>query len=216
MTIRVLLCDDHTILRDGLRNLLNAEPDIEVVGEAADGHQALELIETLHPDVTIMDINMPGLNGVDTVERLTARDPNLRILMLTMYNHDEYLYRTIRAGARGYLLKDSPVGEVIEAIRKVMTGGSALAPDMTDKLKQSSYRDQPSESHEESADKLSPREQEVLDLVVNGLSNKEIAEKLFITETTVKLHVTNIYRKLGVKSRSQAILKAVKDKLVRL
>ncbi|MGB8955697.1 MAG: response regulator transcription factor [Tumebacillaceae bacterium] len=212
MTIRVLLCDDHTILRDGLRNLLNAEPDIEVVGEAADGQQALELIEELQPDVTIMDINMPGLNGVDTVERLTARDPNLRILMLTMYDHDEYLFRTIRAGARGYLLKDSPVSEVIDAIRKVMTGGSVLHPDLTNKLLES-CRD-PNAEQEEPADKLSPREQEVLAAVVNGLANKEIAEQLFITETTVKLHVTNIYRKLGVKSRSQAIMKAVKEKLV--
>ena len=213
MTIRVLLCDDHTILRDGLRNLLNAEPDIEVVGEAADGQQAIELIEELQPDVTIMDINMPGLNGVDAVERLTARDPNLRILMLTMYNHDEYLFRTIRAGARGYLLKDSPVSEVIEAIRKVMTGGSVLHPELTNKLLES-YRGQTAEP-EEHADKLSSREQQVLAAVVNGLSNKEIAEQLFITETTVKLHVTNIYRKLGVKSRSQAIMKAVKEKLVR-
>ncbi|TCP58172.1 LuxR family two component transcriptional regulator [Tumebacillus sp. BK434] len=209
MTVRVVLCDDHTILRDGLRNLLNSEDDLEVVGEAADGKQAIELVERLQPDVVIMDINMPCLGGVEAVERLTANDPNLRILILTMFNQDEYLFRTMQAGACGYLLKDSPISEVIDAIRTVMQGGSVLHPDQTRKLL-ASYR----EKDKPDGEKLSPREHEVLITLVKGLSNKEIAEQLFISETTVKLHISNIYRKLGVKSRSQAIMYAVKEKLV--
>ncbi|MBL0385883.1 response regulator transcription factor [Tumebacillus sp. ITR2] len=209
MRIRVLLCDDHTILRDGLRNLLEGESDLHVVGEASDGQQAIDAVQELQPDVILMDINMPGMGGVEAVEKLTAEHPNIRILILTMYNHDEYLFRTIRAGAKGYLLKDSPVSEVVEAIRKVMSGGSVLNPSLTDKL-MASYR----EPRDESAEKLSPRELEVLTALVQGLSNKLIAEQLFISETTVKLHISNIYRKLGVKSRSQAIMYAVREKLV--
>ncbi|PWK13494.1 response regulator [Tumebacillus permanentifrigoris] len=209
MTIRVLLCDDHTILRDGLRNLLEGESDLQVVGEASDGQQAIEAVRQLQPDVVLMDINMPGMGGVEAVEKLTAEFESIRILILTMYNHEEYLFRTIRAGAKGYLLKDSPVSEVVEAIRKVMTGGSVLNPILTDKL-MASYR----EPREETVEKLSPREMEVLTALVQGLSNKLIAEQLFISETTVKLHISNIYRKLGVKSRSQAIMHAVREKLV--
>ncbi|KEO82749.1 response regulator [Tumebacillus flagellatus] len=209
MSIRVLLCDDHTILRDGLRNLLEGEPDLDVVGEASDGHQAIEAVRELQPDVVLMDINMPGMGGLEAVEKLTAEMPDIRILILTMYNQEEYLFRTIRAGAKGYLLKDSPVSEVVEAIRKVMSGGSVLNPSLTDKLL-ASYR----EPKEETAEKLSPRELEVLTALVQGLSNKLIAEQLFISETTVKLHISNIYRKLGVKSRSQAIMYAVREKLV--
>jgi DNA-binding NarL/FixJ family response regulator len=211
MTIRVLLCDDHTILRDGLRNLLNSEEDIEVVGEAADGHQAIEAVRALQPDVVIMDINMPNLGGVEAVEQLTAELPELRILILTMFNHDEYLYRTIRAGAQGYLLKDAPVSEVVDAIRTVMNGGSVLNASLTNKL-MTSFREQKNE--EDTVERLSPREHEVLTALVQGLSNKEIADKLFISETTVKLHISNIFKKLGVKSRSQAIMHAVKEKLV--
>ncbi|HEU4964191.1 MAG TPA: response regulator transcription factor [Bacilli bacterium] len=208
MTIRVLLCDDHTILRDGLAQLLEAEPDLEVVGGAADGLEVIEMVEELQPDVVIMDINMPNLNGVDAVTRLKKKHPDLNILILTMYNHDEYLFRTIRAGAAGYLLKDAPVRELILAIRTVITGGNLLRPEMRQKI--DSYRNK----EEDIADKLSPREQEVLAALVKGLSNKEIAEQLFITEATVKLHISNVYRKLGVKSRSQAIMFAVKEKLV--
>jgi DNA-binding NarL/FixJ family response regulator len=213
MSIRVLLCDDHTILRDGLRGLLQAEPDLEVVGEAANGLEAIKLVEQLQPDVVLMDINMPQLDGVEAVERLTVAYPDLRILILTMYNHDEYLFRTIRAGAKGYLLKDSPISELVESIRTVMKGGSVLHPELTDKLMASCRERQ---APEEGADRLSPRESEVLHALVQGLSNREIGEQLFISETTVKLHISNIYRKLGVKSRSQAIMHAVKEKLVNI
>src|SRR5579875_3151043 len=134
MAIRVLLCDDHRIVRDGLRNLLNAEPDIHVVGEAANGTEAVSLMENLMPDVVLMDINMPEVNGIDTVEQIVRTWPKVKILMLTMYNHDEYLFRAIRAGAHGYLLKDSPISLVVDGIRKVMGGGSVLNPDMTQRL----------------------------------------------------------------------------------
>jgi len=212
MTIRVVLCDDHAIVRDGLRNLLEAEDDLEVVGEAADGQQGIELVRALRPDVVVMDINMPNLDGVAAVEQLTAELPTLRILILTMYNHEEYLFRTVKAGAKGYLLKDSPIAEVIAAIRAVMQGKSVLAPGLADKLRQP----RKDGDGRDSGEQLSPREQQVLEAVVKGLTNKEIAEQLFITEVTVKLHISNIYRKLGVKSRSQAILHAVKEKLVHL
>ncbi|WP_018130352.1 response regulator [Effusibacillus pohliae] len=210
MAIRVLLCDDHAILRDGLRSLLNGEPDMEVVGEAANGLQAIGEVRRLRPDVVLMDINMPELDGVEAVRQFRIECPTVRILILTMYNHDEYLFRTIQAGAQGYLLKDSPVREVIEAIRKVATGGSVLHPDVAQKLLDS-YREQADEK--KAADRLSPRERQVLAEMVQGLTNKEIAEQLFISETTVKLHISNIFRKLGVKSRSQAILYAVKERL---
>lgn len=212
MTIRVVLCDDHAIVRDGLRNLLEAEDDLEVVGEAADGQQGIELVRALRPDVVVMDINMPNLDGVAAVEQLTAELPTLRILILTMYNHEEYLFRTVKAGAKGYLLKDSPIAEVIAAIRAVMQGKSVLAPGLADKLRQP----RKDGDGRDSGEQLSPREQQVLEAVVKGLTNKEIAEQLFITEVTVKLHISNIYRKLGVKSRSQAILHAVKERLVHL
>lgn len=213
MTIRVLLCDDHTIVRDGLRNLLNAEPDLEVIGEATDGLQALNLVGELEPHVLLLDINMPNLGGMETLERLHKQDPRLRVLILTMFNQEEYLFRTIRAGACGYLLKDSPVTEVIEAIRTVMRGGSVIPPHLTERLF-AYHREQEHPEETVAQEQLSPREMEVLTTLVQGLSNKDIAKQLFITETTVKLHISNLYRKLGVKSRSQAIMLAVREKLV--
>lgn len=210
MTIHVLLCDDHQILRDGLRNLLNAEADIRVIGEASDGLQAIEMVDRMMPDIILMDINMPNQDGVQTVEQLSLRFPHVRIIMLTMFAHEEYLFRTIRAGARGYVLKDSPIQFVVDSIRKVMNGGSVLHPNMA----QTHVDYHPNARELENS--LSPREQEVLGTVVKGLSNKEIAEYLFISETTVKLHISNVYRKLGVKSRSQAVMHAIRYQLVEI
>lgn len=210
MPIRVLLCDDHAIIRDGLRNLLRHEPDVLVAGEATDGLQAVELARALLPDVVIMDLKMPGMNGVEAVEVLTRQFPQMKILVLTMFHEEEYLFQTIRAGAHGYLVKNAPFEEVIAAIRKVADGNLVLQ----------SGNPGTSHVHEASsgttAEGLSPREREVLSLLVDGLTNKEIANELCITETTVKLHTTNLYRKLGVRSRSQAIMVAVRDHIVNL
>jgi DNA-binding NarL/FixJ family response regulator len=211
MMINVLLCDDHQILRDGLRNLLNAESDIRVIGEASDGVQAIEMVDKCRPDIILMDINMPYLDGVQTVEQLSLRFPHVRIIMLTMFAHEEYLFRTIRAGARGYVLKDSPIQFVVDAIRKVMSGGSVLHPNLVQTLVDSNRHES-----REPENSLSPREHEVLDAVVKGLTNKEIAKCLYISEPTVKLHISNAYRKLGVKSRSQAIMHAIRYKLVEI
>lgn len=206
--LRVYLCDDHTVLREGLRNLLNAESDLCVIGEAADGEEALAALRKLAPDVVLMDINMPGLGGLATIDQLQTLRPGLPILVLTMYAQEEYLFRAIQAGARGYLLKDSPISAVADAIRKVATGGSAL---------QTGFHQVPADSSaraRDSVDALSAREVEVLTALVSGLSNKHISERLYISETTVKLHISNIYRKLGVRSRSQAVVHAIRHQLV--
>ncbi|MCY0877156.1 MAG: response regulator transcription factor [Firmicutes bacterium] len=206
--LRVYLCDDHTILREGLRNLLNAEPDLCVIGEGADGDEALCALRTLPADVVLMDIHMPGRDGIETIASLQSMRKDLPVLVLTMYAQEEYLFRAIQAGAKGYLLKDSPIGAVVEGIRKVASGGSAL---------QTGHRphaDLNTVTTYDSTDLLSPREVEVLTVLVEGLSNKSISEKLYISETTVKLHISNIYRKLGVRSRSQAVVHAIRHQLV--
>lgn len=209
MTIRVLLCDDHQMFADGLSTLLNAEPDMCVVGRAVNGQHCLNAIASTSPDVVLMDINMPESDGLFAVEQASMRWPHLKILMLTMYQQEEYMFRAIRAGAHGYILKDAPIQVLIDAVRKVANGQSVLTTDIASKLIVS-YREQKSQD----VDRLSPREHEVLTCLVDGLSNKQIGEKLFITETTVKLHISNIYRKLGVRSRSQAIMLAVKKHIV--
>lgn len=213
MKIHVLLCDDHTILRDGLQNLLQAEEDIEVVGQAGSGKEALFLAENLLPDVVLLDINMPEMNGIEVTEQLLQRFPKLRILILSMHNQEEYLFNSLRAGAKGYLLKDSPISEVTHAIRRVMLGKSVFHPDLTEKIV-ASYQN--TNGEQQLQERLSKREHEVLREMVKGLPNRTIAEQLFISETTVKLHISHIFRKLGVKSRSQAVLHAVREKIIYL
>lgn len=208
MAIRILLCDDHAIIRDGLRNLLSQEPDVQVVGAATDGYEAIALTRELFPDVVIMDLNLPRMNGIQAVEALTSEFPQTKVLVLTMFHEEEYLFQTIRAGASGYLVKDAPFKDVMAAIRKVAGGNPVLQSGIRNRLQPDWY------SQDAPAEHLSPREHEVLSHLVNGLTNKEIAKELSITETTVKLHTTNLYRKLGVRSRSQAIMVAVREQLV--
>ncbi|BCU81218.1 DNA-binding response regulator [Polycladomyces abyssicola] len=213
MSIRVLLVDDHAVLRDGLSNIISLEDDMEVVGEAKSGMEALQLVEEVHPDVILMDINMPGMNGVEAIRRIHAQHPGIAILVLTMYDRDEYLYESIRAGATGYLLKDAPSGDVIAAIRSASRGESTLHPVMARKLLDNLTGEKRGERGS-SDENLTPRELDVLQLMVKGHSNKEIAEQLFISDKTVKIHVSNILKKLGVKSRSQAIIYAIQHELV--
>ncbi|WNB90692.1 response regulator transcription factor [Bacillus sp. NEB1478] len=209
--INILLVDDHAILRDGLKNIISFEEDMQVAGEATSGEEALVLAEKLSPDVIIMDINLPGINGVETTSLIKAKKPNARILVLTMYTHDEYLLASLKAGADGYLLKDAPSEHVIDAIKAVHRGESMITPRMTKKLV-TMHLQQTQVRREDS--NLTDREQEVLIGLVEGLSNKEIAEKLYISDKTVKIHVSKIFKKLEVKSRSQAVIYAVQNQLV--
>ncbi|OOE12233.1 response regulator [Fictibacillus arsenicus] len=209
--ITILLVDDHAILRDGLKNILSFEDDMKVVGEAISGEEAIKLAEELAPDVIIMDINLPGINGVETTAIIKSKNPNARILVLTMYTHDEYLLSALKAGADGYLLKDAPSEHVVDAINTVFRGESMITPRMTKKLVNIHLQQTQFKKDESN---LTDREQEVLIGLVEGLSNKEIAEKLFISDKTVKIHVSKIFKKLEVKSRSQAVIYAVQNQLV--
>lgn len=215
MPINVLLVDDHAILRDGLSSIISLEEDMEVVGQADSGAESIELIEKLNPDVVLMDINMPGMSGVEAIRRIRAKNLKVAVLVLTMFDRDEYLYESIRAGATGYLLKDAPSSDVIDAIRSAYRGESTLHPVMARKLLDNISGGKKTESGA-NEDSLTPRELDVLNLMVKGLSNKEIAEQLFISDKTVKIHVSNILKKLRVKSRSQAIIYAIQHELVLL
>jgi DNA-binding NarL/FixJ family response regulator len=209
--IQVLLVDDHTILRDGIRSILELETDITVVGEAVSGNEVLNKVEKYRPDCILMDINLPGKNGIEVTSLVKSQYPSCRILVLTMYEHDEYLMEALRAGADGYLLKDSSTEQVVAAIRMISQGDSVIHPRMTKKLITYHHQQTNSESNENA---LTEREKEILIELVNGLSNKEIAEALYISEKTVKIHINKIFKKLNVKSRSQAIIYAVRNQLV--
>lgn len=207
--IQILLVDDHTVLRDGLRSILDLESDIRVVGEAVSGEEVLKKVEEYRPDFILMDINLPGKNGIEVTSLVKSQYPNCRVLILTMFEHDEYLMEALRAGADGYLLKDSSSEQVVAAIRKVSQGDSVIHPRMTQKL--ITYHQTNSERNE---NVLTEREKEVLFELVKGLSNKEIAEVLFISDKTVKIHINKIFKKLNVKSRTQAVIYAVQNQLI--
>jgi DNA-binding NarL/FixJ family response regulator len=213
--IRILLVDDHTILRDGLRNILELESDLLVVGEAISGNEVLPKVNLLKPDIILMDINLPGCNGIEVTTQIKKAGCVSKVLVLTMYSHDEYFMSAIRAGADGYLLKDSPSEIVVEAIRTVAKGESIIQPSLTKKLL-AYYQERDTKSHSSEDDRLTDREKEILICLVEGLSNKEIADRLFISDNTVKIHVSNIYKKMNVRSRSQAVISAVQKQLVPL
>ncbi|MFC0273047.1 response regulator [Metabacillus herbersteinensis] len=210
--INAFLIDDHAVLRDGLKNILELEPDIKVVGEAISGEGILENLKLIHSDIILLDINMPGKNGLEVLKELKATYPEKKILILTMFSQEEYFYHAIELGTDGYLLKDAPSSYVIDAIRAIYKGESFIHPLMTKKLL--NLHQQKSKIKDDY--ELTSREKEVLQHLVEGLSNKEIAEKLYITDKTVKIHVSKIFRKLNVKSRSQVIIYAVQHKLIPL
>lgn len=205
-----MLVDDHAVLRDGLRNILEMEDDLKVIGEAETGEEALEKIPYLQPDLIIMDINMPNRNGVEVTGIIKKQYPEIKIIILTMHNHDEFFMSAIREGADGYLLKDAPSDQVVEAVRAVAKGEAAIHPSMTRKLL--TFHQQKKPVQEENS--LTEREKDVLLCLVEGMSNKEIANKLFISDKTVKIHVSKIFKKLNVKSRSQVVIHAVQKQLV--
>lgn len=210
--INVMLVDDHAILRDGLKTIISLESDMEVVGEATGGAEMEVLLKSKRPDVIVMDINMPEQNGIELTKIVKKEYPAVKVLILTMYKHDEYFMSALKEGADGYLLKDSPSEHVIDAIRTVHRGESIIHPAMTKKL--ISYHQQETQVKEDTV--LTEREKEVLVCLVEGLSNKEIAARLFISDKTVKIHVSKIFKKLDVKSRSQVVIYAVQHKLVPL
>jgi len=208
--IRILLADDQPLFREALRTLISLQPDLEVAGEAGDGEEAVRLAETLQPDVVLMDLQMPVVDGVEATRRLHSSQPECRVIALTTFGDDDYVFDCLRAGAVGYLLKDSPSESLFEAIRAAARGESFLQPSITTRVLAEFTRlsDQPSASTASLIEPLSEREREILRLLASGLSNREIADKLFITEGTVKNHVTNILGKLDVRDRTQAALKA--------
>jgi two-component system response regulator NreC len=199
--IRVLIADDHTIVRSGVRMLLDAESEFRVVGEAVDGQEALALIEKLHPDVVLMDISMPGMGGLEATRQIKARWPEIRVLVLTMHRSDEYFFEMLKAGASGYVLKVARPGELIQAVRVVGRGEVYLYPTMAEHLVRE-YLEKENATLEES-NVISPREKEILYLIAKGYSGKEIAEKLVISPSTVHTHRTNLMAKLGLNNRRE-------------
>jgi DNA-binding NarL/FixJ family response regulator len=214
VSIRVLVVDDQPLVRSGFKMILDERPDIDLVGEAADGNEALELARTLDPDVILMDIRMPNLDGVEATRRLVASGTRARILVLTTFDLDEYVYAAIDAGASGFLLKDVQPADLIDAIRVVAAGNSLFAPAATQRLL-ARYGQQTNAREHRSLETLTEREAETLRLLASGLSNAEIAQHLYVSETTVKSHVSAVLRKLGVRDRVQAVIAAYDAGLVR-
>ncbi len=209
--IRLLLVDDQGIVREGLRSLLEAKPDLEVVGEAGNGQVAVELACTLQPDVVLMDVRMPIMDGVAATRDLAESAPAVKVLVLTTFKDDEYVIQAMRCGAKGYLLKDTPSAELAEAIRAVNKGYTQFGPGLFEKIIETPPPAPASEfTPPPEWAELTPREQEVLQLIAEGCSNREIAAQLFIAERTVKNHVNSILRRLNVRDRTQAAILAAK------
>lgn len=206
--IRVLLVDDQNLIRSGLKVVLQTEPDIEIVGEASDGQSAIEKVEILMPDVVLMDIYMPVMDGVTATKIISERFSGVKVLVLTTFDEDEYVADALRCGAMGYLLKDMPTEELAGAIRTVSKGYTQIGPGLVEKIMAKLTVSTPSTppSLPPGWSELTPREKEILKLIAAGLTNKEIAKTLFITEGTVKNHVTNILHRLNVRARTQAAI----------
>ena len=220
MSIRIAIADDHALVRAGFRALIDAEPGLEVAGEAADGAEAIELARTAKPDVVLMDIRMPKTTGIEAARAMKEVAPSAKIVMLTISDEEEDLFEAIRAGASGYLLKDLPLDEVAETVRAVHGGQSLINPSMAAKLLTEfatlARRDAEERVEQVPAPKLTDREMQVLKLVARGMNNRDIAKELYISENTVKNHVRNILEKLQIHSRMEAVMVAVREKLIDL
>jgi DNA-binding NarL/FixJ family response regulator len=217
MSVRVLLVDDQALIRAGFRMILEAEEDIEVVGECGDGEQAIHSVQRLRPDVVLMDIRMPEMDGIEATRRIAGDNGEsaVRVLMLTTFDLDEYVYDALRAGASGFLLKDVPAEQLVAGIRLVAQGDALLAPSVTRRLIAEFSRNAPGRREQPAElDELTPRELDVFRLLARGMSNAEIAAELIVSETTVKTHVARILMKLGVRDRVQAVVMAYESGLV--
>ena len=210
--MKVIICDDQAIVRDGLEMLLKLEPDIDVVGIAEDGAAAVEMVAKKTPDMVLMDLKMPIMNGVEATRQIRTKYPEVKVLVLTTYDDDEWVFDAIQAGASGYLLKDTPRDEVVKAIRGTVTGKTYVDPSVAGKIlrQASSHQTQPATLI---TSKLTDRETEVLRLLAKGLSNADISDRLFLTEGTVRNHVSAIMAKLGVSDRTQAAVIAIQHGL---
>ncbi|WP_067137482.1 response regulator [Microtetraspora malaysiensis] len=215
--IRVLLADDQALVRGGFRSILDGQPDIEVMGEAADGAEAVAAALAGDPDVVVMDIRMPRIDGIEATRRLLADGRSrARVLILTTFDHDEYVYTALRAGASGFLLKTAPPRQLADAIRTVAAGEALLAPEITRRMIEDYVRQpRPSAAALVGLNQLTPREREVLVLIARGLSNAEIAAALFLSEPTIKTHVTRVLAKLTLRDRVQAVVFAYECGLIR-
>jgi DNA-binding NarL/FixJ family response regulator len=214
--IRVLIADDQALVRSGFRMILEARDDLEVVGEAEDGTEAVALARTVFPDAILMDVRMPKLDGIEATRQIVTSGSSARVLILTTYDLDEYVYAAIRAGASGFLLKDVEPAQLVDAVRVVARGDALLAPTVTRRLLErfvETLAGEPSPSPPALA-ALTPREREILELVAAGLSNAEIADRLVLGETTVKSHVSSVLHKLGLRDRVQAVVLAYETGLV--
>ncbi len=211
--IRILIVDDHPVVREGIGSMLKKEPDFKVVGEASNGLEAVEKAREFTPDVVLMDLRMPEMDGVEAISKIKGEKPEVKFIILTTYSDDEYIFKGIAAGARAYLLKDAPRDELFKAIRMVSRGESLIQPVVAsrvlDKLAELSRKTPAGET-------LSDREIEVLRLMAGGESNKDIADKLSITQSTVKTHITSIFQKLNVTTRTEAVTNALKKGIIQL
>ncbi len=212
--IRILLVDDHTVIRVGLKLLLERQPDFEVVGEAEDGRKAIQLAGELQPDAIVMDVAMPNLNGIEATRQITTALPKIAVVVLSMHSDESYVMRALKAGARGYLLKDSAEADLIQAIRMVVTGKSFFSPAVSKMLLEDYVHNLRQRGIEDSYDLLTPREREVLQLAAEGKSNKESAALLNLSSYTVETHRTNLMGKLGLHSVPELILYAVRKGII--
>jgi DNA-binding NarL/FixJ family response regulator len=212
---RVLIADDHSMFREGIRNLLEREEDLEIVGEASDGEEAIRLAKALNPDVVVLDIVMPKLNGIETAKQIRAELPDTAILMLSAYDYESYVMQALRAGATGFLSKGARASDLLAAVRAVGAGEPVFDQKATFKILTRLFAadDSPSGT---AVEELRARELEVLKLAAKGMTNKDIAQELFISERTVQTHFINIFRKLNVNSRTEAVLKALKQRWITL
>ena len=217
MTIRVLLCDDQALIRDGFRMILNAQEGIDVVGEACDGTEAVELTKRLLPHVVLMDVRMPVMDGIEATRRIVLSGVESRVLILTTFDLDEYVYEALRVGASGFLLKDVTAAQLVEGVRVVAAGEAMLAPTVTRRLLERFAAGLPGseEPPPPSLESLTGREREILTLLASGLSNAELGAGLYLSEPTIKTHLSSTFRKLGVRDRVQAVIAAYDTGLVK-
>ena len=211
--IKIMIVDDHALMREGLTKILEMEDNLEVVIRAANGNEAIDYIEKNSVDIVLLDINMPNMNGIETLKKMKQMQPEIKIIMLTVYDTREYLIETLNLGANGYMLKDAETDSLIKAIETVYNGGSYIHPNLAGELFKEINRQRVSRNIKSGVDALTRREYEVLLLIAEGMSNKDISEHLIISEKTVKNHVSSILRKLELQDRTQAEIFAIKQKL---